>query len=66
MHLFATDVDRLQWHTEIDAEYSKVKDDPFYVPPTEVISKASRYGPTEIVLHTPYRAGKDNFIYIYL
>ena len=54
---WAEDEQRLNWHREVTIEYDKCKQDPNYVCSASFITKAAEYGPAEIALHTPYRAG---------
>ena len=49
--------DRLQWHQEVSDEYDQHCADPSYVCSADFITKASQFGPAEIAIHTPYRAG---------
>lgn len=49
---------RLEYHEDVDSIFMKVKDDPDYVPSAKFITNCSKFGPIEITLNTPYRAGK--------
>ena len=51
---------RLEYHEEVDETFLKVKDNPDYVPSAQFIKKCNKFGPIEITLNTPYRAGKVN------
>ena len=54
---WAVHPNRLNWHLEVDKTYMKVKENPEYIPPSSFITNSSKYGPIEITLNTPYRAG---------
>ena len=55
---YASNDARLHWHSEVDHFYLKLKDDPDYIPPLSIITESAKFGPIEITLNTPYRAGK--------
>ena len=54
---WAEDQRRLDWHSNMDQLFLTLKDDDDYVPPASVITNASKFGPIEITLNTPFRAG---------
>ena len=54
---WAKNEDRLKWHKDVDREYMRAKSQPDHVCSSDFISKAAKYGPAEIALQTPFRAG---------
>ena len=55
--VWAVDEGRLQWHKDVNKEYEKSKKDPEYVCSSEYITSSCKFGPSELALQTPYRAG---------
>ena len=55
--VWATDEERLKWHKDTDIEYAKCKEDPDYVCSPKYISDSNKFGPAEVALQSPYRAG---------
>ena len=57
IHKWAKDTERLEWHREVLEEYKKCKRDPSYTCSPSFLTKACQFGPAELALQTPYRAG---------
>ena len=61
--VWATDEQRLKWHQDTDLEYEKCKNDINYVCSDKYIRDSNKFGPAEVALQSPYRAGmcRNNF-----
>lgn len=57
---WASSKKRLDWHETVDSTFLQVKENPNFIPSAKFITDSSKFGPIEITLNSPYRAGMMN------
>ena len=57
INVWAKSEKRLKWHRDVAQEYEKTNADPDYVCSEGYITRSLKFGPSELALQTPYRAG---------